>query len=140
MVRIMDYSRLAIKEYDHWIAKVHHEQCLGRFLLWSKNRRGGTFLDVSPREWKEAYMAGNDIRFAVDRLWPAEEYTALCAGYRSSEVLHPHFIPRRDGALDFKGITFVDSKPWSIENIPSLDVPDEILYVIADEIREALWL
>ncbi len=104
----MDYSKLLIKEYNHWLVQIFdHQNYLGRCIVWCKREDATDFTEATKEELEELMLILKELKEATTRAFNADWFNYAFLGNETPH-LHGHFIPRYRSEREFVGVIFKD--------------------------------
>lgn len=105
-----DYSKYLIKDYEHWLVNIHHNQgYLGRCIVWCKREDALDLADATEEEQKELITILGELREATKRAFRSDWFNYAFLG-NETRHLHGHFIPRYSALREFEGAIFTDER------------------------------
>lgn len=135
----MNYSKLLVKEYEHWLVQVfEHQNYLGRCVVWCKREDAADLAEASKEEQEELMLILKHLKDATTRAFRADWFNYAFLGNETPH-LHGHFVPRYATAREFNGITFKDEL-WGqkYQTDKSFDTTPELLEAVRLTLREEL--
>jgi len=138
--RIEKYTRLDIKDYNHWgVTLFENQYYLGRNIIFLKRHAVDFFTDITEEERDEFFNITKMVRSSLKELYNPDLFNYATLGNEVNH-LHWHIIPRYKDEREINGVIFKDEN-WGKNYAPynkNFKIEDEILLRIRNDISNII--